>query len=779
MLTDGRKKFASWVRLNERGEAMSYFPPRRNFSSLSINDLLDARHAYHVHLAHYDTVIGTAIGRYLLRPKEKDEWRGKVTDDEPRTLANSVVRPWSWPCILVFVREWIPRTKLKAGEKIPDILYLGDGRAVPTCVVYAPIDEGPERAIRDLSFPSGLIGGGYTVLTDVQRTEHVGSLGCLASDGDMTYAVTSRHVTGTEGRAIYSLVRGQRQRIGISDSVQVRHLPFSKVYPGWPGDRVYVTMDVGLVRIDDITNWTAQIYGIGELGDVADLNVDTISLDLIGCPVRAFGSVSGLLEGKVKGLFYRYRSKGGFDYVADVLIGPRADGDVLATRPGDSGTLWVFDPPLDDTANDAEEDVFVVETRDRGRLARKYRPLALQWGGAQFLGEQKESPTQFALATFVSTASRVMQIDVVRSWNTGHPEYWGKIAHFKIAARAIDIIEHTLPKASKLRKLLTANRDLIGYSDDSLGAGGSFKVDRSKFVPLADVPDYVWVGNRSATEPPQHFADMDLPGLGAFDGKTLAVLCEDERNVDASVWKDFYDSFEAPHTPSPGVLPLRIWQLYREMVKAAGLGDADLFILAAGTLAHYAGDSSQPQHGTRLDHGAAPLGRETDEFKAYQKTPQYRIHGIYEETMFEQHAAEMLDKINTATKNIHAKAIAANSRNGFEAALATIATMKKVRAILPPEKIMEADDPTLKDNERADLFFNAFADKTAACVAEGTSLLANLWVSAWREGNGETKMNDASVKLRNSDKLETMYRNSTVLKSLSLSGMVSAGLRAP
>jgi hypothetical protein len=106
----------------------------------------------------------------------------------------------------------------------------------------------------------------------------------------------------------------------------------------------------------------------------------------------------------------------------------------------------------------------------------------------------------------------------------------------------------------------------------------------------------------------------------------------------------------------------------------------------------------------------------------------------------------MLDKINAATKNLRAKAIAADSRNGFEAALATIATMKKVRAILSPEQIIDADNPTLKDKERADLFFDAFADQTAKCIAEGTSLLANLWLTAWTEGKGETKMKAANLE---------------------------------
>ena len=36
------------------------FPPRREFSSLSLRDLLDARDAYHVHLSHLENVVATA-----------------------------------------------------------------------------------------------------------------------------------------------------------------------------------------------------------------------------------------------------------------------------------------------------------------------------------------------------------------------------------------------------------------------------------------------------------------------------------------------------------------------------------------------------------------------------------------------------------------------------------------------------------------------------------------------------------------------------------------------
>ena len=170
-----------------------------------------------------------------------------------------------------------------------------------------------------------------------------------------------------------------------------------------------------MIRLDDLNRWTAQVFGIGELDDPVDLNVDTISLDLIGCPLRAFGGASGELVGEIKALFYRYKSIGGFDYVSDLLIGERspsvsAAGSLpktkarralsqstpLRTLPGDSGTLWFFDdqPPPKDAG----------ET-NRGARARRLRPLALQWGG-QILSDGNDTRMQFALATYLSTICR-------------------------------------------------------------------------------------------------------------------------------------------------------------------------------------------------------------------------------------------------------------------------------------------------------------------------------------------------------------------------------------
>jgi hypothetical protein len=124
------------------------FPPRRDYASVSIKDLLDAREAYHVHLSELENVVGTAIGRYLinekdwyaLNPPDHPRPAGVAMVNEPRTLTNSIVRPWSWPAVLVFVKKWQDKGAL-GGDVVPRTLYLPDGRLVPTCVVEATPDE--------------------------------------------------------------------------------------------------------------------------------------------------------------------------------------------------------------------------------------------------------------------------------------------------------------------------------------------------------------------------------------------------------------------------------------------------------------------------------------------------------------------------------------------------------------------------------------------------------------------------------------------------------------
>ena len=99
--------------------------------------------------------------------------------------------------------------------------------------------------------------------------------------------------------------------IGRVSSKQSSLLPFETLYPGFPGKHLFVNTDVALVEVDDLTKWSAAIYGLGLLGPLADISVQNLTLNLIGCPVRAIGGVSGPLKGQIAALFYRYETRAG------------------------------------------------------------------------------------------------------------------------------------------------------------------------------------------------------------------------------------------------------------------------------------------------------------------------------------------------------------------------------------------------------------------------------------------------------------------------------------
>ena len=206
------------------------FPPTRNYMLLTLRDVLEARHHYHIHLAHLPNVVGTAIGRYLIH---KDDWYASNPPDTkpqkpkprtPRTLFNTVVKRWSWPCVLVFLNAWEHRTSFgkHPDRMVPRALYLPDGRVVPTCTVLVREEPQPSRPDYHLSFANSYLGGGYLMFADVQGEQHLGSVGCLVTDGDLTYALTNRHVTGAEGREMFTRFSGKNRRIGIRDQAPDR-----------------------------------------------------------------------------------------------------------------------------------------------------------------------------------------------------------------------------------------------------------------------------------------------------------------------------------------------------------------------------------------------------------------------------------------------------------------------------------------------------------------------------------------------------------------------------
>ncbi len=771
-------------------DALTQFPPKRDYSSLSVKDLLEARDAYHVHLAHLANVIATAIGRYRIRcgdwfethppnVKQPDDFRPPAF---PRTLENSRVLPWSWPSVLVFVNDWIHREQFgsKKGQKkgrhsglfepdqmVPRALYLSDGRVIPTCVIQVTEEDAPLDSARKLSFPKSLIGGGYLLASDVQGREHLGSVGSLVTDGNQIYALTNRHVTGEEGREIYSVFGETKVRIGVSDRKQIAKKPFADAYDGWPGTHVLSNLDAGLVRVDDVSQWTTQVVGLGSLDRPADLTTDTITLDLIGCPVCAFGGASGPLLGQIDALFYRYKSVGGIDYVADLLIGPRVQcrhmrnagpdvekcapvfpgGGSPGTLPGDSGTIWCLEqPPADDPAG--------AKQRPKPRKPA-LRPLALQWGGhvAVEEGMTKTTAHSYALATCLSTVCRELDVDLVRDWNSGLPEYWGDIGHYTIAALACLQVS-----APGLKTLMTKNLDRISY-EEALLRPSTFKgLSKAAFVPLADVPDKIWkmfgAGRRGAPEHPNHFADMDKKDS---KGKTLLQICGgggaaggkiNSAKVNVDVWRAYYDDVK---DGSRGCLPFRVWQIYLAMVAALDAGDVVPFLCAAGLLSHYVGDACQPLHISYMfDGDPADTVTVTDKAGQPRQVPRAAgVHSAYETKMLNTHVVELIDKLN-ARLPPGAPGKPKTVASGHGAAVAIVNLMDQTFRDLKPAAIIKAF------NDKTDLW-TSFADKTVDVMARGAQTLAMIWESAWKQGHGNTKIPAADLAPVDPGKLSNLY----------------------
>jgi hypothetical protein len=664
--------------VNER--VMDYSPidysaTDADFNLLSLRDLLAAREQFHLHLIHKPNVIGTAVGRYRIRksdpwPNPEDPHGKQGKSRKPRsirTLANSQVRPNSWPAILVFVRRWIePGDFSHPEDVVPPAVYMPNGQRVPICVIQAERDDVRHEGDANYNYPAIAIGGGYPVICEVQGREHVASIGCLVTDGHRIYALTNRHVAGESGSVISSILGGNRERIGASAALQLARAPFSSIYPEWPGHIFYVDLDVGLIDIDDLSRWTTQVYGVGEIGELADFDASNISLRMIGCSVRAFGAASRAMRGEICALFYRFKSVGGFEYVSDLLIGPSGDLP-LGTHPGDSGTLWMFDNETDHT---------------------RPMPLALQWGGQVFL-EGGKSASSYALATFLSTVCNELDVTLVRDWNIGLPEYWGAVGHYSIASKAIDRIRN-----GNLKRLMTANLERISFDVPDINKKNTGGLSKRDFVPLADVPDLVWKigpfkrGGMSSPEHANHFADMDRelqPPLP--EGATLLDICNGKpENVAVPVWQRYYDAVQQQfpnERESRGLLPFRAWQIYHAMVSSVRDGAVEKFVCAAGILSHYVGDACQPLHISYLfngdpDHEVPGPVRDphTHQTSDGMVAEGAGVHSAYEDEMVDRHVPEIIRGID---RRLNAGAAWPLVQGGHGAAVGVVDLMQNLR----------------------------------------------------------------------------------------------------
>jgi hypothetical protein len=715
-----------------------------SFNHLSISDLLAAREQYHVFLTKHPNVVATAIGRYLIR---KSEIGIKVRKGQkpPRTLANSQVdQDKSWPCVLVFVERWQSEEELvkskSPGAVVPKTLYLADGRAVPVCIVEAPrdlepADAPPADAVR---YPKSVIAGGYPLEVDVQGRHHIATVGCLVSDGSKYYGLTNRHVCGEAGRVIYARLGGELVAVGNSAprDMQLSKMAFSEMYPGWPGAHLYVNADVGLVDIDDVNRWRTDIFRLGPLGPIADLNVNNLTLSLIGKAVKGFGAGSGPIDGQISALFYRDRSMGGIEYISDFLIGPTSNR-ISVVRHGDSGAVLSL----------------VTE--------EGLRPFAITWGAHEFVDGARRTSLGYALATGLGNVCRLLDVDLVRGWNVDQPYTWGKTGHFKIGFRAANLVSN-----ANLKKLLIANQASLGYSNGDLtseeAVNGKYTQD---FVPLADVADIIWRTTRPDDES-NHFCDIDEKDHGVYGGKSLMELSmKDDANIDVDVWLDFDRKMDAAKPihkknrktgktelrPREGALPFRVWQMYKQMISSLKKGNVEEFLTAGGTMAHYVGDACQPLHISYLHHGA--------------DASESGVHSDYETTLIDRKAEELFSGVDSVKKTVLAKELI--GANGKDAAKLVLRLMKATVETLPPKEVLEVWGK-MKGRGKYDGMWDALGDRTIQNIASGAHAMAVLWQSAWEEGGGD-KLTKAKLRKIPQARLQALYSKKTFVQSFRLS----------
>jgi hypothetical protein len=796
---------------------------QNNFKSLSIKDLLEARDLYHYHLLNKKNVVGTAIGLYLIRhtdPSPKQEslliTRERTQDvlqrrsgqnaryaaesstehpasrrargaqpKEERTFVNSGVRDYSWPCVLALVNDWVRDTdfgmkkgELHPEELVPRTLYLPDGRMVPVCVVKVEQAGPADELLPDWHWPASRYSPGMPIVVETQGHQHRATAGCLVSDGHTAYVLTSRHVCGASGEPVYTIADNRTVEIGRASARHLTRLTFAEIYPEYPSPRTAVNLDVGLVELNDVNDWTSGTLGFGKTGALADLNAMNITLRLIDAPVVAAGAASGRLEGRIKALFYRYKSVGGYDYVSDFLIAPRdleeeekeqmkLLGKVAAaprrdsrlpthTQPGDSGAVWHLVEPPETTARTKKKPQGAAADAFSGEL----RPLAIEWGGQVFAEHGSESRFAFALATSMTTVCRWLDVELVLDRDNGPRPYWGQTGHYSIASFAGE----ALPNGS-LRTFIDRNLDRISFSITGLSPGNiSERLKQAKtdagLVPLADVPDMVWKaypsktkggrdtqfagkGRTTGPEHPTHYADIDEPRPS--DGKTLRDLCiADETNVNVGFWQTFYDDCDKKESRSRGLLPFRVWQFFDAMSDFARQGDAASFLCAAGLVSHYVGDACQPLHGSMYSDGyddrpTKIVHHNRGTGKAYEEPSHVGagVHSTYETKMIDRYSEDIVAGLsNAVTAGISSKH---SITSGREAAVAIVQLMQRTAKTIPPiDLVNEFIAAGSKSTVAAqDALWKRFGKDTVKVMADGASVLAAVWVGAWNAGNGD------------------------------------------
>ena len=372
---------------------------------------------------------------------------------------------------------------------------------------------------------------------------------------------------------------------------------------------------------------------------------------------------------------------------------------------------------------------------------------------------------------------------LLRDWHTGLPDYWGAVGHYSIANKACGIIQN-----QNLKILMQANLERISFDFPDITKKNLAGLSKRDFVPLADVPDLVWKigphrrGGQTAPEHANHFADMDReldPPLP--EGSTLLEICRNKpQNISVEVWQRYYDAVQEQfpnEQESRGILPFRVWQIYNAMVRAVRNGQVEEYVCAAGILAHYVGDACQPLHISYRfngdpDHTVSGTirDRRSGQKVRGQVPSGHGVHSDYENYMVDRHVLEISQGIDI---QLSRRTFPRHVEGGQSAAFAVVEMMQKTFDTISPARIIDefVSIQGEKPAARADSLWEELGDDTIKVMTNGCLCLAQLWESAWVEGNGD--VNITSLDAIDEDVLAQLYQNRNFLQSHTLNTISS------
>jgi hypothetical protein len=432
------------------------------------------------------------------------------------------------------------------------------------------------------------------------------------------------------------------------------------------------------------------------------------------------------MEGEIAGLFYRYTTSGGYDYVADYLVIPRQEkhgGTALPFTPshGDSGTLLVIDDPKTD------EDM---------------KAIGVLWGGQKDISGGDEQP--WGLFTNLGTICQQLDVELVCDWNTGYDVYFGSYAHIVLPSLCTHII-----RDKDLKKLMENNVARFSMPLEETAIKETKGLSNVDFVPLSDVPDLVWKKRGGkyyrGHEGPNHFADMDQPNAKR-NQQTLLDYCNDPANIEPDKWVKFYKEVKADQK---GALPFRIAQIFDTMVKAVKEGDTVKFVCAAGIITHYVFDACQPLHISYMHHGD-PNGP-TQFVKGKDTSIAYGVHDEFDTQMVEIYSTKLKKRLPQLVeqKASELESVGVDGINtAKEAAIAAVALMGKTLHNTNPVKIAKFYEGIVAGTtkrDRCDLLWKKYGNGLLNSIAGGVVFTTRLWEAAWLQGNAKRNVKNTDI----------------------------------